>query len=203
MSGEQPPKSFTNEQSSYLSRTIKNIDVRLNQVIAKLAEFMAAGAVLTANLANGSVTQVKLGTNVAGNGPLFSAHHTVANALAFNTYTKVIYNVEDFDTNNNYDPVTGVFTPTVPGWYLINAAMQGDGTNAVHLLSIWKNGAIFCYGKYENLGEVTGIYTVTGLVNMNGSTDNLEIRMYSNPAANTLTANGGQLLFQGCLIRTL
>jgi hypothetical protein len=198
---EQAPKSFSNEQSSYLNRVLKGIEQRLNDIIAVVRAFVKDGAILTANLANGAVAQIKLGTNVAGNGPLFSAHHTVANALAAGVYTKVIYNVEDFDTNNNYDPVTGVFTPTIAGHYLINANIQTDTTSTSHILTIWKNGAVYFYGLFAALNYGTGIHTVTAIVFMNGTTDFVDIRCFSTIAANTLNTNGLQTLFQGCLIR--
>jgi len=218
---EQPPKSFDDNQSSFLTRALRDLEVRLNNVIEVAKNISLSGAIKTANLADGavttikladsavtttkladgSVTQPKLAANVAGNGPIFSAHHTVANALAAAVYTKVIHNIEDFDTNSNYNNVTGVFTPTVAGYYLINASIQCDTTNTTHLLSIFKNNVIFFIGKYEALNEASGTYTVTGIVNMNGTTDFVDVRCFSGAASNTLVLNGSATLFQGCLIR--
>ena len=81
-----------------------------------------AGSVGTTYLAGSSVTQAKLGTNVAGNGPAFYAYRTATQTgIASATFTKIQLNVELFDTNSNYDNVTNYrFTPTVAGYYQVN-----------------------------------------------------------------------------------
>lgn len=54
-----------------------------------------------------------------GYGPAFSAYRGGPNqALTTGTYTKVQLNIEEFDTNNNFDSSTNYrFTPTVAGYY--------------------------------------------------------------------------------------
>jgi len=198
---EQPPKSFDDQQSSFLARVLRDIEVRLNNTIEVAKNISLPGAIKTANLANGSVTQVKLAPNVAGNGPVFSAHHTVANALPAGAETKVVYNIEDFDTNNNYNPTTSEFTPTVSGYYYISACIQCDGVSTPHVLVIYKNGVRYKYGDYSGAGGVNTVPSVDGIVFCNGTTDFIDIRCLANAASNTLVTNGAILLFQGCLIR--
>ena len=61
---------------------------------------------------------------VSGNMPAFSAYGNADQVIANTTYTKVQYNVKSspgFDTNSCYDTSNYRFTPTVAGYYLINA----------------------------------------------------------------------------------
>jgi len=52
------------------------------------------------------VTQAMLGTNVAGNGPAFSAYLSADQTITSSTFTKVQLNAELFDTNSNFDTKT-------------------------------------------------------------------------------------------------
>ena len=49
-----------------------------------------------------TVTQAMLASNVAGNGPAFSARGSGNQSLSANRATKITLGVEDFDTNNNF-----------------------------------------------------------------------------------------------------
>ena len=73
------------------------------------------GTVVTTG-STGVVTQTMLAGSVAGNGPAFSAYRSTNQAAANNTFTKIQPNVEEFDTNSNYDNTTNYrFTPSVAG----------------------------------------------------------------------------------------
>ena len=53
-------------------------------------------------LPSASVTQTNLATNVAGTGPAFFAYPSSATPLSSSTWTKLVFDVEVFDTNNNF-----------------------------------------------------------------------------------------------------
>jgi hypothetical protein len=163
-----------------------------------------AGSVSTSYLVDGSVTQAKLSTNVAGNGPAFSASITSNQTLTASTITKLTFNSETFDTNNNYDPTTNYrFTPTVAGYYQINASvlLSDSASNTTNLLLyLYKNGSQYAYLRTLS---VTGAYTSATLayvVSMNGSTDYLEV--YAQSVGNNGIAYGSQgAYFSGALVR--
>lgn len=134
-----------------------------------------SGAVTTPYILDGAVTQAKIGTNVGATGPAFSAYSTVLQSVSSATFTKVTLNNEEFDTNNNFDSTTNYrFTPTVAGYYQINAAVVMTGTSVTRFFcSIYKNGSEYKRGN-DLLG--TGYQpNVSSLVYLNGTTDYIEL----------------------------
>jgi hypothetical protein len=132
------------------------------------------------------------------NGPAFSAYSSTATTTANNTFTKILFQTEDFDTNSNYDTSTSRFTPTVAGYYQFNW-LAGTGTQAEKLAALYKNGAVIKGGS-----DVIG-YTSSGsaVVYMNGSTDYVEVYLFQavgmsvNSYATALSSG-----FSGSLIRS-
>jgi hypothetical protein len=117
--------------------------------------------------------------------PAFYAYASASQSIANTTFTKIQYNVESFDTNSNYDSTTNYrFTPTVAGYYQINARIQfGAAATAAAeaFISIYKNGS-----EYARLTSgpvpVSGVPSPGGsvLVYLNGSTDYVEAYVYQN-----------------------
>jgi hypothetical protein len=164
-----------------------------------------AGGVALANIGAGGVTQSYLGTNVAGNGPAFSAYRgTTTQAVSATTYTKIQFNVEEFDTNSNYDNTTNYrFTPTVAGYYQVNCLMYSTtGTAANFYGYIYKNGAIFKASQTMPTGgggTSAGMFA-SALIYMNGSTDYIEGYLYVTQAATVLN-DAAYNYFQASLVR--
>jgi hypothetical protein len=153
-----------------------------------------AGSVSSSNLTDGSVTQAKLSTNVASNGPAFSAYKSAAQTLSSATFTKITFDLEEYDTNNNF--ASSKFTPTVAGYYQVNAAVN-NGTGVQTVATIYKNGSEFKAGT--NSAAYTAI--VSAIIYMNGSTDYLEL--YGYFAVGTTTGSGVVApFFQACLVRS-
>jgi len=143
------------------------------------------------------VTQAMLGTNVAGNGPAFGAYQNLATSLTAATSVKILFQVEEFDTNSNFS--SSRFTPTVAGYYQLNAALQIDG-NQSFSMALFKNGSLFKYGNYVGSTTNFGICVVSSIIYLNGSTDYVEI--YGNAAVtvNSLASQAGTY-FNGALVR--
>lgn len=149
----------------------------------------------------GAVEQSDLAANVVGNGPAFSAYNSTAQTFADSTYTKVTFDVEEFDTNNNF--ASSRFTPTVAGYYSITAYL-GLSPTVEALSSLYKNGSQykrFTYnttsaGTTEWGGTVSSIY-------MNGTTDYLEFYMFQSSAGTSKNSNGTQqtTYINGCMTR--
>jgi hypothetical protein len=134
------------------------------------------------------------------NAPAFSASANAVTSLTASAYTKVSFQVEDFDTNDNF--ASSRFTPTIAGYYLINAAVIYGDTVQNSVIAIYKNGSIHRQGEYVGASLASPLRTVTALVYMNGSTDYVEIFAYNGSGSainsgSTASAN----YFQGCLVR--
>jgi hypothetical protein len=141
---------------------------------------------------------VKLGQ--VPNAPAFSAYANAATSLANSAQTKVNFQVEDFDTNSNF--ASSRFTPTVAGYYQLNARVQFTGSTVNPLVYITKNGTQVLCGDYKP-GTYSGpVSAVSGIVYFNGSGDYAEVVGYhtTGSAVNT-TASADTTRFDGCLVR--
>lgn len=148
--------------------------------------------------------QTGLGTNVVGNGPAFSAYRSGTQTINDNTLTKIQFNAEEFDTNNNFDSTTNYrFTPTVAGYYQFTAsAVVSAGVAGEFTVWFYKNGGVF---KYGNDLTATNTYVIQGaaLIYLNGSTDYVEVYVYQNSGgAVNLASSATGNYFQGVLVRS-
>jgi hypothetical protein len=180
------------------------------------------GAVTSAYLLDGSVTSAKFanlttlptsGGNitlpsvtgtamVSGNMPAFSAYANSGTTIANASFTKVLFDTENFDTNNNF--ASSRFTPTVAGYYQISAGVSQAGTltGNNNVLGIHKNGTWSVVGSTAGGSSNNGYWSVSGLLYMNGSTDYVEIYLYQNSGGTITTNTGVQTVFTGCLVRS-
>lgn len=164
-----------------------------------------AGAVNSTYLLDGSVTQAKLSTNVAGNGPAFSAYKSSGagtQSITSGVFTKVTFDTELFDTNNNF--ASSTFTPTVAGYYQINSAVDcGSSAITRAIISIYKNGTNYQYSGAYTMASTTEFGpSIASVVYCNGSTDYLDI--YVRIDGGTTLIYNGQIYtwFSGALVRS-
>jgi hypothetical protein len=148
---------------------------------------------------------------VSGNQPAFSAYANASQSVSSNVFTKISFQLEDFDTNNNFDSTTNYrFTPTVAGYYEINSQLYlaGTVTTTQLILALYKNGSI--YQRIIDTNPSASLSsnsstTISGsiLVYMNGSTDFLEIYGYYYLGTSTFSQNNSTITsrFNGCLVR--
>lgn len=130
----------------------------------------------------GSLTVQKDGVTqgIYGNIPAFSAYLGTLQNVSNNTFTKVQLNIEEFDTNNNFDNATNYrFTPTVAGYYQINGNITFNATtiNGNTLCTIYKNGSRYKDGNLQSTSTGGALFysVVSSLVYLNGSTDYVEL----------------------------
>ena len=147
-----------------------------------------------------AITQSKLAPNVVGNGPAFRVHQVgTASSIANNTYTKIAFSTEGFDTNNNFSD--SKFTPSAAGYYLIQGTIVYETSSAKALAAIYKNGVIYSSGSQAD-GNATRA-SVSDLVYMNGSTDYVELYAYQASGVSRSSATGeANTCFSACLIRS-
>jgi len=177
------------------------------------------GSVGTAQLADSSVSLAKLsatgtkdsttflrGDNtfaVAGgtNTPSFFVYRsTSSQTLSDDTYTKVQFNSEVFDTDNTFDNTTNYrFTPGVSGKYFLSAVVgvtmdtQRTGINAQ--ISIYKNGSGLVrtdpfnfYNASETGKSSAQGFLINAIVESN-TTDYFEVWVRSNTYSGNSTIN--------------
>ena len=126
-----------------------------------------------------------------------STQTIITSGVAY-TPTTVVYGTAINDTTGWYNSVTGVFRPTVPGFYQINANVRMVTSSAAeNYARIMCNGTIIVYqGSFGG-----GFGQVATMVCMNGSTDALCIQFLSSDTgctvAQTSTRFSALLVYPG------
>ena len=163
----------------------------------------------TGTIVTSATTQAGMPPNIASNGPAFSAERTTSQSFSQNTFVKVLCENEMFDTNSNYDNATNYrFTPTVAGYYHLSGTvtMTSSSTNDRQILAFFKNNSQILRPVDFRIpyGTATAMFTGSGLVYMNGSTDYIELFVYITGSGTlSIVAQGaGELsTFSGFLAR--
>jgi hypothetical protein len=140
---------------------------------------------------------------VSGNMPAFSAYPSLSQSVSNATWTKITYDIEEYDTNNNF--ASSRFTPTVAGYYQINARVVANGyaTNQT-ILSIYKNGSESKRLNQTPNSTASSVCPMgSALIYMNGSSDYLEIyvNQSSGSSQTFLGSYSAEAYFQGFLAR--
>ena len=138
---------------------------------------MPLSQINSASIENGAVAQVDLSTNVAGNGPAFRAYLSANQTVSSAVVTKILINTKIFDTADCFSTSLSRFTPTVAGYYQINAVVGASAATSLtyNYIQIYKNGArdsIAIYGPYASTSSYGQLAT---LIYLNGTTDYIEL----------------------------
>ncbi len=135
----------------------------------------ASNLVITVPAVSG--TMITTASTFAGTGPTFSAYSNTNQSISNNTWTKLIMNVEEWDTASCFDTTNYRFTPNVAGYYQITCAVAGGGTSSGNgtCIAVYKNGGGYKTGNASLYMSGFGQSTIgTALVYLNGSTDYIE-----------------------------
>jgi hypothetical protein len=144
--------------------------------------------------------------NIAVDGPAFSAYkNDGAQGVTSATFTKITFNTEFFDTNNNF--ASSRFTPTVAGYYQLNAGASTFGGSAATrmIITVYQNGSSL-FTLYDVTNSAPGRGSGSVLVYANGTTDYFEIYGYLTTGSGLAFESGYggagyQTWFNGCLLR--
>jgi len=147
-------------------------------------------------------TVITTASTFASTGPAFSAYSSSSTTIPDSSFTKITYGTEDFDTNNNF--ASSTFTPTVAGYYQINANFRFGTAFAATQQSIliYKNGAVWSRGGGGGTTGLFGYLTVSTLVYCNGTTDYIEVFGFQNSGSSVTNDNSSWSKFSGFLART-
>jgi len=149
-----------------------------------------------------------IGGKQAVNGPAFSAYASaVLQTITPGSQQKVLFQTEEFDTNSNY--ANSIFTPTVEGYYQLNAEVRLDGASGTGemMIVIWKNGAGYKRGTNQQGTQIAANFwamQVSSVVYANGTTDYFEIYVQQGSGGNvSVTAVNDPSItwFNGCMLR--
>jgi hypothetical protein len=139
---------------------------------------------------------------VSGNMPAFSAYGSTGTTITNATWTKITFDTESFDTNSNF--ASSRFTPTVAGYYQLNASWQSGATTSFAGTAFYKNGTLWQYGTFTPATSVGTQAGASALIYCNGSTDYIEIYAYqaTGGSQNTTTSSSATTWFSGVLVRS-
>jgi len=141
------------------------------------------------------------GKVLAPTGPTFRASKDSGQAISTSTWTKIQYNIEDWDTNSNYDNTTNYrFTPTVAGYYQVDLAVEFNNVSGNYMVAVYKNGSDYIVSAFYAGSTIGSHPNAHGLIYMNGSTDYLEGYAYTTTSGQSLY-NGDATYFNAALVR--
>jgi hypothetical protein len=155
-------------------------------------QLQSAGTTVMTITSTGVTTQV--------GAPSFSAYQSSSQTGIVNgVFTKILFQTEEWDTNNNF--ASSTFTPTVAGYYQVNAGVAWLAGYSTAILSIYKNGSAYKDGT--SLPTATFRSTVNAIVYCNGSTDYVEIYgQQTSGGSGSLAAAINYTYFQAAMIRS-
>jgi hypothetical protein len=143
---------------------------------------------------------------VSGNMPAFSVYLSANQSVTSGVATKISFDTKEFDTNSNF--ASNRFTPTVAGYYQVNASVYLTGTantQGIVAIYLYKNGSNYKQGGvYINNSTAGSSFdlTVASVVYMNGSSDYLEVYGYNTQTLPVFSGGSNQTYFNGSLIRS-
>ena len=164
----------------YLGRALQTVNPPNASV--GLSQLSATGTKNSTTFLRGDNTFASAGGT---NTPAFEAYLSSDQNVSSGVVTKIQFNTEDLDTNNNYDNSTNYrFTPTVAGKYYVYGSVRcgSSGSNLVELANvfIFRNGSEYKESGFDiresSGGAVNNMSpAVSGIVDMNGSSDYVEL----------------------------
>jgi chorismate mutase len=191
---------------SLVTTTTKTLDSLLgtDTVITSVTGTVATGYLQVAN------ASAYYATKTSVQGPAFSAYaDSSTQTIPTDTQTKVLFQTEEFDTNSNF--ASSRFTPTVAGYYQLNAEVRMNGNSGTGelMITIWKNGSEYKRGwnsKGVEIGSSGQFWamSVNSLVYANGTGDYFEIKVQHGAGADrTVTAVSSPAItwFNGAMVR--
>jgi len=138
--------------------------------------------------------------------PAFSAYATSGTSCATATYTKIAFQVKEFDTANAFDNTTNYrFQPLVAGYYQVNLALVwGTSGTGFGISTIFKNGSEFKRGSANTFVAANNISSIaSAIIYLNGSTDYIEGYAYQATGSTLSTYSGLNYdYFQAAMVRS-
>jgi hypothetical protein len=130
--------------------------------------------------------------------PAFSAYASSVTSIVGATYTKVAFQVKEFDTTNSFDNTTNYrYQPPIAGWYQVNASLAYSAATSEGYIVIRKNGTGIKAGA--DIGGSCYSTVLSAMVYLSG-TDYIEIFGYASSTLNNSASQTGTF-FQAFFVR--
>jgi hypothetical protein len=140
--------------------------------------------------------------SAGSSGPAFAAYKaTRQTGVSSETWTKVTFDTERFDTDTDFD--SSRFTPTKAGYYQINALtwVGRSTTSGFGYVAIYKNGTRY-NSSFNGFGGTDGnTMSNADLIYMNGTTDYLEVYCWISGEGAYVEGGANNSSFSGVWIR--
>ncbi len=129
--------------------------------------------------------------------PKFLVHKNGSNqSIPGSAITKITWNAETRDTNNNFDLTNNQFKPTVAGDYYLHAHLTATAAYAVeNKIYVYKNGAAI--KEVHKTNTKTQDFDIITEVNANGSTDYFEIYFWHAGSSWVIDGDSTKTWFEG------
>jgi hypothetical protein len=128
--------------------------------------------------------------------PAFNVYMAANQTVSPYTWSKILIDTARFNYESQFDLVNSKFQPNVAGVYSFNYGSRQTPSGYIQI-SLYKNGSRYAYGSGVN----TDGWVATGstLVDMNGTTDYVELYIYIS----STTVQGADYLtsLSGILVR--
>jgi len=115
------------------------------------------------------------------------AYRNANQSVPDGTATTVIFNVENFDEQGEYNPLTGRFTAKEDGYYQVNARVEFDALGAYSgfmRIEIDVDGAVVAYGTLIAVTQINdNNIQVSDLIHLTAG-QFIEIKVFQNPGSN-------------------
>jgi hypothetical protein len=170
------------------------------------------GQVLTADTTVDG--KIKWATLSSSSGPTFNAYMTnggTDQTPSNLTFTKIIMDTEQVDTDNCYDTTNRRFTPNKAGYYLFTfvIATTASPTTGRRDIAIFKNGSEITtpYARFSvrGISETDGFISGSNVIYANGTTDYFElfITFSASTSRSVYTnSNGASTMWTGTFLRS-
>jgi hypothetical protein len=188
---------------NFLVNSINGNILTTNAVISTTGNITGGNLISTGAVY--SSTGFYVNNKQAVNGPAFRAFIDVSQTITSGSQQKVTFGTETFDTNGNF--ASSRFTPTVEGYYQLNATVRISGSSGTGevMITIWKNGSEYSRGTNESGTEQgSGWYSmqVSDLAYANGTGDYFEIYIQQSSGGSRDTTAGTNIsYFSGAMVR--
>lgn len=168
---------------------------------------VTTGKIGTAGIADAAITSAKVSgidkslTTTDSNPYKFRSYLSAAQNTGNAAFALVQFNVENYDTNNNFDVTTnkGRYTVPVSGFYQINAHIAVAGTPTIFIISLYKNGS-----EYARGGDIRATAAIQGICYSDNvqltAGDYLEIFSFGSSAVALDVSTSAQCYFSGILM---
>jgi hypothetical protein len=204
-----PVVTGTTISSTWANSTLTNIASALTDSLAADGQTTATGNLKMGNnritgLADGiaDTDAATVGQSmIIDNMPAFGYYQSVDQSMTAGVYTKITFTTSEFDTTSGMY-ASSRFTPTVAGYYQVNASFNIATTFTGGTCVIYKNGSGFKQGSVNLNGgnKNSSGWTVSSIIYCNGSTDYLEVYGQINDTQNTFALQP-VTYFNACLMR--